>query len=139
MSTLHLRELRERTIDDFVEVFLPDEGKFLVVCETLTRIGIGSNKTRKLYQTCHLLHKKGKYYVTHFKEMFKLDGKCDTIPYDDIKRRNTIASLLESWELIEIVDKDVVSDKYPISEIKIIPFKQKNQWELISKYNIGSF
>jgi hypothetical protein len=125
-------------IEDMVEVTLAKNDDFLKVKETLTRIGLASKKDNTLYQSCHILHKQGKYYIVHFKELFALDGKPSDITENDIARRNTIANLLEEWELIDIVrqeqtDNPIVS----LSQIKIIPFKEKNEWNLVTKYNIG--
>lgn len=126
------------TVDSFIEVTLKQSDDFLKVKETLTRIGIASEKNRTLYQSCHILHKKGLYYIVHFKELFALDGKPSSITDDDLARRNTIANLLSDWGLVNIVDstktKDIVA---PMRLIKIIPYKQKNEWQLITKYNIG--
>ena len=120
------------------EVELPTQDSFLKVKETLTRIGISSRKEKKLYQSCHILHKKGRYAILHFKELFILDGKHNTLTEEDISRRNTIVNLLEEWELVKIVDpsktKDLVAS---INQIKIISFKEKGDWELTVKYNIG--
>jgi hypothetical protein len=125
-------------ISKFVEVVLVEEDDFLKVRETLTRIGVSSRKERVLYQSCHILHKQGKYYITHFKELFALDGKPSTITENDIQRRNAIANLLEEWGLIKIVNYDIMKDNMaPIHQIKIISFKEKDDWELVAKYNIG--
>jgi len=125
-------------IDSLVEVTLPNEEDFLKIKETLTRIGVASKKDRKLYQSCHILHKQGKYYIVHFKELFKLDGKPSNFSDDDIGRRNTIANLLEEWGLVKLVSKDKsVSPVSPLSQIKILAYKDKDDWELIAKYNIG--
>jgi hypothetical protein len=125
-------------ISKFVEVVLIEEDDFLKVRETLTRIGVSSRKERVLYQSCHILHKQGKYYITHFKELFALDGKPSTITENDIQRRNAIANLLEEWGLIKIVNYDIMKDNMaPIHQIKIISFKEKDDWELVAKYNIG--
>lgn len=121
---------------ELVEVRLKKPEDFLKIKETLTRIGI-SSKDKKLFQSCHIFHKKGKYYIVHFKELFKLDGKPCDISIEDIQRRNAIACLLEEWGLLEIVDKLKVEDKIHIRKMKIIPFKEKREWELIPKYNIG--
>lgn len=121
---------------ELVEVRLKKPEDFLKIKETLTRIGI-SSKDKKLFQSCHILHKKNKYYIVHFKELFKIDGKPCVISIEDIQRRNAIACLLEEWELLEIVDKLKVEDKIHIRKMKIIPFKEKHEWELIPKYNIG--
>jgi hypothetical protein len=126
-------------IKDLVEVLLEDKDDFLKVRETLTRIGISSKKEKILYQSCHILHKQGKYYIVHFKEMFALDGKPTDISENDLSRRNAIAKLLEEWELIKIVDPESIKTPPPIflSQIKIISHKEKNDWQLIPKYNIG--
>ena len=121
-----------------IEVELPTQDSFLKVKETLTRIGISSRKEKKLYQSCHILHKQGRYSILHFKELFILDGKHNTLTEEDISRRNTIVNLLEEWELVKIVDpsktKDLVAS---LNQIKIISFKEKNDWELTVEYNIG--
>jgi hypothetical protein len=121
-----------------IEVVLPTEDSFLKVKETLTRIGISSRKEKKLYQSCHILHKKGRYAILHFKELFILDGKHNTLTEEDIARRNTIVNLLEEWELIKIKDPSKTKDPVAsLNQIKIISFKDKNDWELTVKYNIG--
>lgn len=127
-------------IDTLVEVKLVDPDNFLLVKETLTRIGIASKKTNTLYQSCHILHKQGKYYIMHFKELFLLDGKKNTdFSENDMARRNTITNLLEEWELIDIVDKKKTEEPVvPISHVKIIPFKDKANWQLVAKYSIGN-
>jgi hypothetical protein len=125
-------------ISKFVEVELGEEDDFLKVRETLTRIGVSSRKERILYQSCHILHKQGRYYIVHFKELFALDGKPSNISENDIQRRNTIANLLEQWGLVKIINPSIVKDNMaPIHQIKIISFKEKDEWELITKYNIG--
>lgn len=125
-------------ISKFVEVALVEEDDFLKVRETLTRIGVSSRKERVLYQSCHILHKQGKYYIVHFKELFALDGKPSTITENDIQRRNAIANLLEEWGLIKVVNYDIIENNMaPIHQIKIISFKEKDDWELVAKYNIG--
>jgi hypothetical protein len=125
-------------INKFVEVQLVEQDDFLKVRETLTRIGVSSRKERILYQSCHILHKQGKYYIVHFKELFALDGKPSNITENDIQRRNAIANLLEEWGLVKIMNKKVMEDNLaPIHQIKIISFKEKDDWELIPKYNIG--
>jgi len=125
-------------LSKFVEVTLVEQDDFLKVRETLTRIGVSSRKEKVLYQSCHILHKQGKYYIVHFKELFALDGKISTITENDIQRRNAIANLLEEWGLIKIVNYDIVEHNMaPIHQIKIISFKEKDDWELIAKYNIG--
>jgi len=122
---------------DMVEVVLNEPDDFLKVRETLTRIGVASRKERKIYQSCHILHKQGKYYIVHFKELFALDGKTTNLSLNDIQRRNRIIQLLSDWGLISIVDKDTVSDLAPLNQIKVLAFKEKNDWTLESKYNIG--
>ena len=126
-------------ISDLVEVRLIEEDDFLKVRETLTRIGVASKKDKILYQSCHILHKQGHYYIVHFKELFALDGKPTDISENDLARRNAITKLLEDWGLIEIVNKKQVEVPEPIflSQVKIISHKEKNDWELIPKYNIG--
>lgn len=125
-------------VESLVEVQLPGEDSFLKVKETLTRIGIASKKEKKLYQSCHILHKQGKYYIVHFKELFMLDGKLNNFEDEDKARRNTIVSLLEQWDLIKVVDSTKVQDPVaPLSQIKILPYKDKNEWELAAKYSIG--
>lgn len=122
----------------FVEVKLKEQDDFLKVRETLTRIGVSSRKENILYQSCHILHKKGQYYIVHFKELFALDGKPSSIVDNDIERRNAIAKLLEEWGLVTIVNADIMADKIaPLHQIKIIPYRDKDQWQLVSKYNIG--
>ena len=125
-------------LSKFVEVILVEEDDFLKVRETLTRIGVSSRKERVLYQSCHILHKQSKYYIVHFKELFALDGKPATITENDIQRRNAIANLLEEWGLIKVVNYDIIENNMaPIHQIKIISFKEKDDWELVAKYNIG--
>lgn len=124
--------------DTFLEVKLKREEDFLKVKETLTRIGIASRKEKKLYQSCHILHKRGKYYIVHFKELFLLDGKQSDFTDEDRGRRNAIALLLEEWGLISVVDADKYQEpRAKISSIRILPFKEKGEWELESKYTIG--
>jgi len=125
-------------LSKFVEVNLNHQDDFLKIRETLTRIGVSSRKERVLYQSCHILHKQGKYYIVHFKELFALDGKLSTITENDIQRRNAIANLLEEWGLLKIANYDIIENNMaPIHQIKIISFKEKDDWELIAKYNIG--
>jgi len=125
-------------IDSMIEVTLNQKDDFLKVKETLTRIGVASRKDNTLYQSCHILHKQGKYYITHFKELFALDGKDTDFSENDISRRNTIANLLAEWGLINLVNPIKSSELIaPISQIKVIAFKDKNNWDLQSKYNIG--
>ena len=123
------------TVEDLLEVELKTSEDFLKVKETLTRIGIASKKTKSLFQSCHILHKQGKYYIIHFKELFALDGKQSSIDEMDIQRRNTIAKLLSDWGLVEITKP--VGELCPVSAIKIIPHKEKSNWNLVSKYTIG--
>ena len=127
-------------IEDLLEVRLKQEDDFLKVKETLTRIGVASRKDKTLYQSCHILHKKGKYYIVHFKELFALDGKPTDFEENDLARRNTIGNLLAEWGLIEIVSKatNVEQPIAPLSQIKIISYKEKNEWLLTAKYNIGT-
>ena len=125
-------------LETLVEVKLKSDEDFLKVRETLTRIGVASKKEKKLYQSCHILHKQGQYYIVHFKELFALDNKPSNFSEEDISRRNTIANLIAEWGLVDLVDKN--KSKEPVatlSQIKIIPFKDKNEWELVTKYNIG--
>jgi hypothetical protein len=125
-------------IESMVEVTLNHKDGFLKVKETLTRIGVASRKDNTLYQSCHILHKQGKYYITHFKELFALDGKDTDFSENDISRRNTIANLLSEWGLIGLVESAKSADPIaPISQIKVIAFKDKDKWNLQSKYNIG--
>ena len=129
----------ELSVDDLVEITLQKPDDFLKIKETLTRIGVSSRKENKLYQSCHILHKRGKYYIVHFKELFALDGLPTNLSDNDIGRRNTIASLLEEWELCEIVNYDKIEDgpEVQINQIKIISHKEKSEWELCPKYHIG--
>ena len=122
---------------DMLEVTIKQPDDFLKVRETLTRIGVASRKDKTLYQSCHILHKQGKYYIVHFKELFALDGKKSTLTKNDIQRRNTISLLLQDWNLIDIVKKEATEDKAPLSQIKVLPFKEKKEWTLSAKYNIG--
>tara|TARA_B100001113_G_scaffold346543_1_gene337625 strand:+ start:653 stop:1045 length:393 start_codon:yes stop_codon:yes gene_type:complete len=125
------------SIDSMVEVTLAQPDDFLKVKETLTRIGVASKKSNTLFQSCHILHKQGKYYITHFKELFALDGKPSDFTDEDRQRRNTIANLLEEWELVKLSDQQKTADAGSLSAIKVIPFNQKSEWELVAKYNIG--
>ena len=122
--------------ESMLEVTIKQPDDFLKVRETLTRIGVASRKDKTLFQSCHILHKKGRYFITHFKELFALDGKEADFQDNDLQRRNTIAKLLSDWGLVDIISKDV-DDYAPLSQIKIISFKEKGEWELIPKYNIG--
>ena len=121
-----------------IEVLLPNPDNFLKIRETLTRIGISSRKEKKLYQSCHILHKKGRYSILHFKELFVLDGKFNTFSEEDKARRNTIVKLLSEWDLIEVINAEKAADPIaPLNQLKIISFKDKDDWELAVKYNIG--
>ena len=122
---------------DMVEVTLGQPDDFLKVRETLTRIGVASRKERKLYQSCHILHKQGKYYIVHFKELFALDGKSTNLSLNDVQRRNRIIQLLSDWGLVSVVDIEKISDVAPLNQIKVLAFKEKDEWTLESKYNIG--
>jgi len=122
---------------DMLEVTIKQPDDFLKVRETLTRIGVASRKDKTLFQSCHILHKQGKYFITHFKELFALDGKNSTLTENDIQRRNTIALLLQDWNLIDVVNTALVENKAPLSQIKVLPFKEKSEWNLVAKYNIG--
>ena len=125
-------------IEELVEVTLPSEESFLKIKETLTRIGIASKKEQKLFQSCHILHKQGKYYIVHFKELFKLDGKINDFSEEDMGRRNTIVTLLAEWELVKPVNLEQIKEPVaPLSQIKILPHKEKGEWELVAKYSIG--
>ena len=123
--------------DDMLEVTIKQPDDFLKVRETLTRIGVASRKDKTLFQSRHILHKQRKYYIVHFKELFALDGKKATLSDNDIQRRNTIAVLLQDWNLIDIVKKADAENKAPLSQIKVLPFKEKKEWNLSAKYNIG--
>ena len=128
-------ESRSWTQEQMLEVSLKEPDDFLKIRETLSRIGVASRRERKLYQSCHILHKQGRYYIVHFKELFALDGKETNLSDNDIARRNSIAKLLNDWGLVEIIgNTDMVA---PLSQIKIISFKEKNEWILETKYNIG--
>ena len=122
---------------DMVEVVLGEPDDFLKVRETLTRIGVASRKEKKIYQSCHILHKQGKYYIVHFKELFALDGKNTNLSLNDVQRRNRIVQLLSDWGLITVVDAEKIADLAPLNQIKVLSIKEKNDWTLESKYNIG--
>ena len=124
-------------IKDLVEVTLDDKDDFLKVRETLTRIGVASKKDQTLYQSCHILHKRGQYYVVHFKELFALDGKDTNISTSDIERRNTIAILLQDWNLLKVVDAEKTQNRTSLSSIKILSYAEKPKWQLVQKYAIG--
>lgn len=125
-------------IEDLIEVKLKKEDDFLKVRETLTRIGVASKKEKTIYQSCHILHKQGKYYIVHFKELFALDGKPSNFGDDDVARRNTIVNLLAEWGLVDLVDESKSADPVsPMSQIKILAYKEREEWNLVAKYNIG--
>lgn len=125
-------------LDSLIEVRLVNEDDFLKVRETLTRIGVASRKDKILYQSCHILHKQGRYYIVHFKELFSLDGKPTNFSEDDIARRNSIVNLLAEWGLVQLINPIATKDPVaPLSQIKILPHKEKDDWELVAKYNIG--
>ena len=124
--------------DAMLEITLNEPDDFLKVRETLTRIGVASRKDNKLFQSCHILHKQGRYFIVHFKELFLLDGKPSNLLENDVQRRNTISVLLADWGLITILKPEVAKDVAPLRQIKVIPFKDKSQWELCPKYNIGN-
>ena len=128
----------EWTTSSMLEVTLEEPDDFLKVRETLTRIGVASRKDNTLFQSCHILHKQGRYFIVHFKELFLLDGKKSNLEENDIARRNTIATLMSDWGLLSIDDKDKAQPLAPLRQIKIIPFKEKNNWTLQPKYNIGN-
>jgi hypothetical protein len=128
----------EWTPATMLEVTLSEPDDFLKVRETLTRIGVASRKERKLFQSCHILHKQGRYFIVHFKELFLLDGKKANLEENDVARRNTISTLMSDWGLIEIQNLEQAKPLAPLRQIKIIPFKEKEQWELCPKYNIGN-
>ena len=123
--------------DKMIEVSLAEPDDFLKVRETLTRIGVASRKEKKLYQSCHILHKQGKYYIVHFKELFALDGKRANLSMNDVQRRNRIVQLLADWGLIGVVNADLVTDIAPLNQIKVIAYREKSEWTLETKYNIG--
>ena len=122
---------------DMVEVILSEPDDFLKVRETLTRIGVASRQEKKLYQSCHILHKQGRYYIVHFKELFALDGKRANLTLNDVQRRNRITQLLVDWELITVVKPEAIEDVSPLNQIKVIAYKEKSEWTLEAKYNIG--
>jgi len=122
---------------DMVEISLAEPDDFLKVRETLTRIGVASRKEKKIYQSCHILHKQGRYYIVHFKELFALDGKHTNLSLNDVQRRNRIIQLLSDWGLITVVEAEKITDVAPLNQIKVLAFKEKEEWTLESKYNIG--
>ena len=123
--------------EKMIEVKLNEPDDFLKVRETLTRIGVASRKEKKLYQSCHILHKQGKYFIVHFKELFALDGKFANLTINDVQRRNRITRLLSDWGLISILKEESIQDIAPLNQIKVLPYKDKNEWKLEQKYNIG--
>ena len=129
--------MSEWTVDNMVEVKLSQPDDFLKIRETLSRIGIASKKDKKLYQSCHILHIQGRYFIVHFKELFGLDGKQTNFSEEDQSRRNTIVKLLNDWGLVKVVSEDKISNQAPLSQIKVIAFKEKGDWILETKYNIG--
>ncbi len=131
-------QITDWTPSSMLEVTLNEPDDFLKIRETLTRIGVASRKDQKLYQSCHILHKQGRYFITHFKELFLLDGKPSNLLENDVQRRNTIATLLADWGLVTIVNPSQAKEIAPLRQIKVIPFKEKSQWELCPKYNIGN-
>jgi hypothetical protein len=137
MSVIREPEVRWSP-EQMVEVILGEPDDFLKVRETLTRIGVASRKEKKIYQSCHILHKQGRYYLVHFKELFALDGKHANLTLNDIQRRNRIVQLLADWGLVEIVNVDLIQDIAPLNQIKVLSYKDKGEWILETKYNIGS-
>ena len=137
MSVVQESEVRWSP-DQMVEVTLGEPDDFLKVRETLTRIGVASRKEKKIYQSCHILHKQGRYYLVHFKELFALDGKHANLTTNDVQRRNRIAQLIADWGLVSIVDVDKIQDIAPLNQIKVLSYKDKGDWILETKYNIGS-
>lgn len=125
------------SVDSMLEITLPEPDNFLKVRETLTRIGVASRKDKTLYQSCHILHKQGRYFIVHFKELFALDGKESNLTIGDIERRNTIANLLSDWGLLKIVHPAKAEQRVSLSQIKVVTFKEKDDWSLVAKYNIG--
>ena len=137
MSTVQEPEVKWSP-DQMVEVVLGEPDDFLKVRETLTRIGVASRKEKKIYQSCHILHKQGRYYLVHFKELFALDGKHANLTANDVQRRNRIAQLLSDWGLVSIIDSEKIKDIAPLNQIKVLAYKDKGDWILETKYNIGS-
>ncbi len=126
------------SMEDMIEVRLKEDDDFLKVKETLTRIGIASRREKKLYQSCHILHKQGKYYIVHFKELFALDGKPTNLSENDLERRNTVVNLLHEWDLVEIISPEKAQPTVSIRQMKILPFSEKSEWDLQAKYSIGN-
>ena len=137
MTTSMIEPTVEWAQDKMLEVILKQPDDFLKVRETLTRIGVASRKEKKLYQSCHILHKQGRYFIVHFKELFALDGKHANLTVNDVQRRNRISKLLADWGLVEIVNEESASDIAPLNQIKVLSFKDKGDWILEQKYNIG--
>jgi hypothetical protein len=137
MSVVRESEVRW-TSEQMIEIILNEPDDFLKVRETLTRIGVASRKEKKVYQSCHILHKQGRYYLVHFKELFALDGKHANLTLNDVQRRNRIAQLLADWGLIGIVDVEKIQDIAPLNQIKVLAYKDKQEWILEAKYNIGA-
>ena len=137
MSTVQEPEVKWSP-DQMVEVVLGEPDDFLKVRETLTRIGVASRKEKKIYQSCHILHKQGRYFLVHFKELFALDGKHANLTANDVQRRNRIAQLLSDWGLVSIIDSEKIKDIAPLNQIKVLAYKDKGDWILETKYNIGS-
>ena len=131
-------QIKDWTRGSMLEVSLREPDDFLKIRETLTRIGVASRKDQKLFQSCHILHKQGRYFIVHFKELFLLDGKPSSLLENDVQRRNTIATLLADWGLVTIMKPEMAKELAPLRQIKVIPFKEKTQWELCPKYNIGN-
>lgn len=131
-------QIKDWTPGSMLEVTLREPDDFLKIRETLTRIGVASRKDQKLFQSCHILHKQGRYFIVHFKELFLLDGKPSSLLENDVERRNTIATLLADWGLVTIMKPEMAKELAPLRQIKVIPFKEKIQWELCPKYNIGN-
>ncbi len=132
------KQVTDWTPASMLEITIKEPDDFLKVRETLTRIGVASRKENKLFQSCHILHKQGRYFIVHFKELFLLDGKPSNLLENDIQRRNTITTLLDDWGLVSIINSDQAKDIAPLRQIKVIPFKEKAVWELCPKYNIGN-
>ncbi len=126
-------------VKDLIEITFPEKDDFLKIRETLSRIGVASRKEKELFQSCHILHKRGKYYIVHFKELFKLDGKPTNFDESDVGRRNTIVDLLRQWNLVSVVIPTAIAEpRAPLSQIKVIPYKEKSEWKLTQKYSIGN-
>lgn len=129
---------QEKEMKVGVQITLDTPDQFSILRESLSRIGVASKKDKTLWQSCHILHKRGNYYIVHFKELFELDGKDTTLTDEDIERRNTIAGLLDQWKLCKVVNKEQIRNQLPLSLIKIVPFKEKKEWTLVQKYSIGN-